>query len=448
MKARNRKRSLGGLTLVAGLVAAAVLPVACGGGDKKGSGSGNGGNGNAGSGNGGGGNGTGGIVIITNGGTSGDSGSNNTGGTCGESALQAGAKPVNILLVVDRSLSMTGTPTGFTTDKWTAMKSALVSAVTATQTSINYGLELFPYPATGSTPADDCEVALPGIQVPIASGGDAGAATVSAITAALNVAAKGNTPTAAALDAALTYYTTGAGAGLTGDKFVLLATDGGPNCNSTLSCGGDTCVYNLDDPNRTPCTANVTDGAAYNNCCDPFYGGASISNLGCLDDAATTQKIQALLTAGVKTIVVGIPGSEVYSPYLDQFALAGGAPASATTSPNYYRVDAAGGTQGLTTTLQNITKQLVTSCRQQIQNFNGTTSDLSKITVKVDFGTDAGLQEVPRLATNSTLTDGWILDTTTNPPTVELVGSYCTQVQTYGAQSVQVILGCQDIIPK
>lgn len=442
MKARNRKRSLGGLTLVAGLVGAAMLPVACGGGDKKGNGGNGGGSGNGGSGNGGG-SGTGGIVIIGTGGATGDSGNNNTGGACGETALQAGSKPVNILLVVDRSLSMTGTPTGFTTDKWTAMKTALSAAITATQTSINYGLELFPYPADGTLPLlNDCEVPTPGIQVPIAAG-DAGAGTVTQINSTLQIAATGNTPTSAALDRALTYYTTGAGAGLTGDKFVLLATDGGPNCNSAVSCGGDTCVYNLDNPAQV-CMAGGAD-AAYNNCCDAFYGGQTTANLGCLDDAATIQKIQALLAAGVKTIVVGIPGSEVYSPYLDQFAIAGGAPANATTSPNYYRVDAAGGTLGLTTTLQNITRQLVTSCRQQLQNFNPTTSELSKITVKVDFGTDAGLVEVPRLAPNSTLTNGWTLDTTTNPPTVELVGSYCDEVTANGAESVQIILGCQDI---
>ena len=32
------------------------------------------------------------------------------------------------------------------------------------------------------------------------------------------------------------YFTTGAGKSLSGDRFVLLATDGGPNCNPSLTC--------------------------------------------------------------------------------------------------------------------------------------------------------------------------------------------------------------------
>jgi hypothetical protein len=50
-------------------------------------------------------------------------------GTCGQSTIRASSKIVNILLVIDKSGSMTSTPAGFSTDKWTAMKMALSTAL-------------------------------------------------------------------------------------------------------------------------------------------------------------------------------------------------------------------------------------------------------------------------------------------------------------------------------
>ena len=57
----------------------------------------------------------------------GDAPSNGAPDGCGQSSIQASSKVVNVLLVIDKSGSMTTTPTGFATDKWTAMKTALSS---------------------------------------------------------------------------------------------------------------------------------------------------------------------------------------------------------------------------------------------------------------------------------------------------------------------------------
>src|SRR5690606_14762035 len=100
-------------------------------------------------------------------------------------------------------------------------------------------------------------------------------------------------------------FTRGEGRNLKGDRFVLLATDGGPNCGPDNTCDADACTPNLDG--QCP--------AGEGNCCEG-------EGLYCLDDAAVIEKIEALAEAGVATFVIGIPGTEQYASYLDDFAIA------------------------------------------------------------------------------------------------------------------------------
>src|SRR5262245_33949080 len=74
--------------------------------------------------------GTGGVGIVSEGGMPGD-GANayDSSDGCGQSSIQATVKVIDIVLVIDKSGSMTATPTGFATDKWTAMKTALTGAL-------------------------------------------------------------------------------------------------------------------------------------------------------------------------------------------------------------------------------------------------------------------------------------------------------------------------------
>ncbi len=358
-----------------------------------------------------------------------DGGDNGPDGSCGESRVDAKPRNVNVLLVIDRSGSMAETPAGFSTDKWTAMKSALGAAVDATKADLAFGLELFPYPADVSKPIsvscldNCCEMpAAPGIEVPI----DVGTTTAPTIATALEMGPGGGTPTALALGRAYDYLTTGAGKSLTGDKYVLLATDGGPDCNSTLSCGEGTCVLNLDGL----CPVKSPDGGAA-NCCDPQFGGAAAAGASCLDDSATTAAVKKLASAGVKTFVVGIPGSEAYATALDAFAVSGGE-AVPSGAHKYYQVDASGGVAGLTSVLTNITRTLVTTCSQQLTS---EPPDLRLLNVLVD-----GVR-IPQVTSGN----GWVLDETTSPPTVVLTGTVCQQVEETGAESVQVLFGCPTI---
>jgi hypothetical protein len=270
-----------------------------------------------------------------------DSGEN-PDGSCGATTLTATVRPVKVLLVLDSSKSMNQTPPGFSTSKWVAMRAALQTVLDQTKDSLAYGLELFPQ---GASDANFCQMPAGAavIGVPVAPGATSAPAILGAFD--LTVPA-GGTPTAAALAAALDYFTSGAGQNLPGDKVVLLATDGGPNCNATLTCGADRCTTNLDGL----CPAAVS------NCCEA--GGAN----SCLDDTDAIDAAEKLLAAGIKTFVVGIPGSDVYAATLDGLAAAGrttDAGVDAGAPPTYFRVD---DTTGLTSVLLSITKSLIPVC--------------------------------------------------------------------------------------
>jgi hypothetical protein len=348
------------------------------------------------------------------------------GQACGGTSIVAAPKDVNILLVIDESGSMTSKPTGFSTDKWSSLKTALATTLSAVQNDISFGLELFPFaldpkaPMPVSCDTNCCQMPAgsAAIQIPI----EAGKTAVPKINTALTASAPGGgTPTASALGLAYDYFKTGGGSSLKGDRYVLLATDGGPDCNGALTCDAATCTSNLDNKSLGTTT----------NFCDPTIGGPDAKTR-CLDDTATEAAITKLAGIGVKTFVVGIPGTEAYTATLDALAKAGGeenpAAAADAAAPSYFAVSASAGASGLADVLGSITKNLVTSCSLQLGS-----QPENKLLLNVYV--DGTL--VPENG------DGWRLDTSTTPYTIELLGSLCDKVQTEGAESVQVVYGCK-----
>jgi hypothetical protein len=194
---------------------------------------------------------------------------------------------------------------------------------------------------------------------------------------------------------------------------VLLATDGGPNCNTANTCDETHCTTNLDGQ----CPAG-------SNCCDK--NGQS-----CLDDAAVVKQIQDLQTAGVSTFVVGIPGTEVYSQYLDNFAVSGGV-TNPAAPPSYYAVSAMGGVQGLVDVFTSITTHLVRNCDVALENTN-TPMNPDLVNVAVDC------QVVP-YADGA----GWTISGT-DQKTLVIAGDVCDAIQTKGAGRVDVVYGCPTV---
>jgi hypothetical protein len=334
---------------------------------------------------------------------------------CGVTSVAATFSAANVLLVIDKSSSMDDQPAGFELKKWQALTAALEPALTAVQDEMSFGLLLYPFGAQAQIPLDCfdncCEV--PTGDAALEVGIEPGSGSVTKVMHALRAATPGGgTPTAAALDAALAYFTAGDGRNLKGDRFVLLATDGGPNCGAKDAiCAADRCTPNLDGL----CPADQ------GNCCT---GEGSY----CLDDMTVVEKIRALAAASVPTFVIGIPGTESYADYLNAFATAGGVP-NPSARPDYYAVSAEGGVEGLTQTFRDITTHLVRSCAIEL----GGAPNEHLLNVAVDCNV------VPRAEG-----DGWSI-TADEPATLVLAGDACEQVKREGARRIDVVYGCPTV---
>jgi hypothetical protein len=329
--------------------------------------------------------------------------------TCGMSPFEATRRRVNVLLMIDKSGSMAYETEGFETDKWSALKSALEAVLNDAKNDIAFGLELFPMSGTCGMAEGDA------ITLHVRAGGT----SVPRILDILDIyEPSGDTPTALALEHAYEYFTEGHGSQLRGDKYIMLATDGGPNCNLDITCEAERCTANMDG--ICPVDDILT------NCCDPdqTYENA---NEHCLDDARTLARIQDLAKAGIKTFVVGIPGSEVYAEALNKFAEAGKA-VNPDPPPSYFAAAASDGVEGLISVLKSITTELITSCRLQLASYP---LDIQKLNVEVDG------ELVPQAGG-----EGWEIDMDTDPPTIVIKGKTCEKIETEGAETVKVVYGC------
>jgi hypothetical protein len=324
-----------------------------------------------------------------------------------------------VLVLLDKSGSMGKPGLGSTTSKWDVMKSALNTALGKARLTMNFGLDLFPRADVTSACAGEacCQTAAltDPLTVPVGPGTD----TVPLISAALGASTPaGGTPTAAALSRALDYYTTGDGRNLAGDKYVLLVTDGGPNCDTAKvsSCDATKCTRNLDpDPNCNQTT----------NCCS-----TSALAVNCLDDGSVNTEILLLAQAGIQTIVVGIPGSDPYVQYLNEFAQSGGMPRIGGSTA-YYAVADSAGAQGLADTLHAITVDLVKSC---VIMYTTPPQDPMQISVLVDCAI------VPRNPTDGGDGSYWTLDT--SAMIITLGGPVCDYIVNTGASRIDYVFGC------
>jgi hypothetical protein len=198
---------------------------------------------------------------------------------CGTQTQNPTPQPVDLLLLLDRSGSMsndiatdtacsTGRGAAACTTKWSTMTASLTQVFATSPAGVQWGLKFFSSPG-GKTA---CTV-NPGVEVAV------GPNTATQIQAAITGATPANqTPTTAAMTASVAYYGT-VNDGLA--HYILLATDGQPNC----------------DPGTS---SNVTD--------------ASVQDTA--NEIAT-----ALSSSNIKTYVIGIGPS---AGNLDSFAAAGG----------------------------------------------------------------------------------------------------------------------------
>ncbi len=383
--------------------------------------------------------GTGGISLGTGGGGAGDEtnggASTDTGGStvvcdnddfaeladCGWTTNAAKIKTPNLMFVIDKSGSMDD-PIDLSDDespdKWSGLIDALEAALETVDTDMGFGLIMYPHDVENSIPLECSEIsvccAVPegesAIAVEMTKGNDGARAVTGALA---GVGPGGGTPTAEALKRARDYFVDGDGAKLAGEKYVVLATDGGPNCNTAISCNAETC------------TTNISGDCSSGNCC----ANAPES---CVDDTAVRTQIQALAAAGIKTFVVGIPGTEAYADFLDQFAIDGEAP-NPDGPPDYYAVESSAGVEGLTQVFRDISTQLVTSCDiPLVEN----PEDPDQVNVAIDCNL------IPETTDEE---PNWEITYDTTPGVLHLLGDTCDRVQNDGAQQVDVVMGCPGI---
>ncbi len=297
--------------------------------------------------------------------------------TCEALAINAQKGIPNILVVLDRSGSMDDD------NRWDQAVPAIQSVTANLGEGIAFGLEMYPS-GDGGRGSSQCTVA---------NGPDVMPATGMAdeIANVLNASGPGGrTPTASALGAAKAALQ-----GLSGSSYVLLVTDGAPNCNTAL------------DPQTCTCSTG---------------GGGGCDAVSCLDDAGSVAAVQALKDAGIPTYVIGFDTQPAWEQVLTNMAAAGG------TGQTYFPV-----TDGttLTSALANLAGNVV-SCSYQLET---APSDAGYVKVVLD-----GKLVTPMTDTQDG--SGWELI----GKNVELRGSTCEYVKNNPDAKLAISRECELLV--
>jgi hypothetical protein len=229
------------------------------------------------------------------------------------------------------------------------------------------------------------------------------------LTRLAHLSAAGGTPTAATLRALAASIE-----GFGGRTYVILATDGGPNCNAGATCAVAQCTDNIENQPGCP------PGGTHNCCTDPNFG----AGLACLDAQPTIDAVTAIANAGVPVYVMGVPGSAPYANLLDQLAQAGGT--ARGSEPQYYAVDTAD-EGAFYTAMSKIAAKITGTCTLTLDHVP---PDPGLLNVYLDG------QPLPQAGP-----DGWTL----NGTIVFILGASCQKILAGDVLSVQVVAGCPTV---
>jgi len=291
----------------------------------------------------------------------------------------------DVLIVLDRSGSMMGMLRG--------VKDAVNAVVSASDDKIWFGLMPFP----NSVPPDECRMVAPlsACDAPDMAHVTLGPNRAPDIAAVLtDLAVCGNTPTTDTLRSARAHL---ASAGTGHTQYVLLATDGLPNCNDTLD--GATC-----------------------DCQDTENG--CLENPGaCTDDAASYVAIDDLMADGVKTYVLGMGSwAAADQDILNAMAEHGG-------TGTFYAAETP---DSLLAAFEEIMGTVVLSCTFDLLPPEGVDEN------KVNFY--IGEEVIPR---DTGHTSGWDY---VDGNTVEFYGSWCDTIKSGDVSGVKARFGCPTIV--
>jgi hypothetical protein len=358
-------------------------------------------------------------------------------GLCGQYFLNATGDPPNLYFVIDRSGSMGQLVDGVV--KYDAVAGAVVDLVRALGSKVKVGAAVFPGRAV-----DEMRPCLVGEEVFSTTLGDATRAgpcdqdgpITSAFSGAISLPDNrppiGSTPTAATLGVILPTLSA-----LPGRTAVILATDGGPNCNAEAACDESKCIPNIEHDPACP------DGT---NCCVESLLGPDAPKA-CLDDTRTIGAVQALHDKGIKTYVVGVPGSSPYAALLDELAVAGGTARLGSTA--YYDV---AHVSELSEVLDSIGAEVTLSCHLRLDQ---APPDHDQVNVYLDskvltYGTPDGWRwtgSVPDGGSDDGDTsDAPAESATASAPSyleLDLTGTACGDLQAGKVRRLEITFGCK-----
>lgn len=337
-------------------------------------------------------------------------------GYCGNQVVQVLTEKPTVYFVLDGSGSMQQPFEGSSASKLLHAKFAIRDLLSEIGHRIRYGAAVFP--DNGSN-ADVCAA---GDQVFPTTEGDSPLCTTDKYGPVLLRfldsfgfrEAEGGSPVSATL-AALTPTLTALGP----KTSVVLITDGAPNCNPAAVCNAESCIPNIERQliGGGVCGEDV-------NCCDEAVLGADARS-NCIDDTSSLRVIEDLLDEGVRTFVVGMPGSEAYVSVLDDMADAGGT-ARSEGSTRYYSVR---DTADLVESLLAIGTEVSLDCEISLES-----QPPDPALLNVYFDNDP---------VDFDETDGWSY---ADKALIELNGDACDVLLSGAVNQLQVVAGCPTII--
>jgi hypothetical protein len=131
---------------------------------------------------------------------------------CGMTGIEGSRLSAEILVVLDRAISVEP-------DRWNSFLSAIAAMITRNASVVDWGL--YAFPTTGAA----CSTATVGTAIDVVPTPDDATHVIAHLAASGTVT--GGTPTAAAIDVAAAYMLART---TVNPKFLLLVTDGAPNC--------------------------------------------------------------------------------------------------------------------------------------------------------------------------------------------------------------------------
>ncbi|HEX6766633.1 MAG TPA: vWA domain-containing protein [Polyangiaceae bacterium] len=328
-------------------------------------------------------------------------GGTGTGGSadCAKSTSSAMPAAPVLLFLVDTSASMGDPAPGGGGTKWVVTQGALNEAFGAMRGGTNVGLVFFPDVPTNTMPCFDNQ-----IDVPIAAL-DAAQGTALSMQVT-NEMPRGSTPTHDAYEYALAQLRA---ATLPGQKYVVLITDGVPTYARNCQGSGQ--------PMQMPPTPT-----------QPLIDASAMA-----------------MAEGIRTFVIGSPGSEGARESLSQMASQGGTARAgcSDTGPTYCHLDMTtepNFSAALNAALDEVIAGIPLSCEFPLPAPPaGMELDRGKVNVTYVNGmmqsTDLG-----RDTSGQCSADGW--DYTPDGTRIQLCGALCDQVKADPSASISIELGC------